>query len=91
MEACAIREMYRGKYASNIVGTFKDGSFSGPAKVSFHDGNTLISDFKNGSPAGFSRIFQMDGSLSKVFYENVAERGYSWVELHPNYLSYTGD
>ena len=90
-EACANREMYRSKYASNIVGTFKNGSFSGPAKVTFQDGTKLISEFKNGSPAGFSRKFNKDGSLIEVFYENIVQKGYKWIDLHPKYLFYTGD
>ena len=27
--------------------------------------------------------------MGQVFYENVVEKGYKWIRLHPKYLFYT--
>jgi hypothetical protein len=27
--------------------------------------------------------------MGQVFYENVVEKGYKWIHLHPKYLFYT--
>ena len=65
-EACATREMYKGMLAETVIGTFKNGSFHGPGKVIFEEGDVLVSDFKNGTPAGMSRTFDKDGKLLTV-------------------------
>ena len=86
---CASLQPYKSKLATSVVGTFKNGTFHGPGKVVFEDGSVLLSDFKNGSPAGLTRTFLQDGKLQQVVYENVVEKGYKWLNLHPNYLFYT--
>jgi hypothetical protein len=65
-EGCATREMYKGMLAETVIGTFKNGSFHGPGKVIFEEGDVLVSDFKNGTPAGMSRTFDKDGKLLTV-------------------------
>ena len=85
-----MSKQYRNKYASNIVGTFSNGTFHGHGKVTFEDGSILLSEFIDGVPAGFSRIFQSNGDLLEIFYENKkTQKGYKWIKLHPNYLFYT--
>ena len=86
---CASRNAYRGKLATSVVGTFKNGSFHGPGKVIFEDGDSLISNFKNGRPAGVTRLFNIEGKLRQLSYEDVMMKGYKWTILHSNYLFYT--
>ena len=86
---CASRHPYRGKLATSVVGTFKNGSFHGPGKVIFEDGDSLISNFKNGRPAGVTRSFNKEGKLRQLSYEDVMMKGYKWTTLHSNYLFYT--
>ena len=40
-----------------VVGSFVNGTISGPAKVSLKNGNVIISTFVNGTPLGPSRLW----------------------------------
>ena len=40
-----------------VVGSFVNGTISGPAKVSLKNGNVIISTFVNGTPLGPKRLW----------------------------------
>ena len=68
------------------VGTWTNGTLTGPAKVIFEDKSMLIGNFRNGFPVGFIRKFgQNNNDLNELFYEDLMEKGRSWI-LKDNYL-----
>jgi antitoxin component YwqK of YwqJK toxin-antitoxin module len=71
-----------------IVGTFKDGTLEGVAKITYLDGHKIIANYKNGIVYGHRRDWNSNGTLVQVTYYNQFHMSPSW-NSYGNYLVFS--
>ena len=72
----------------DIVGTFKNGTLEGVAKISYFDGAKTIANFKNGFYFGLRRDWSSNGTLKHVAYYNQYIMSPAWSQYR-NYLIFS--
>ena len=71
-----------------VVGTFKDGTLEGVAKITHLDSHKIIASFKNGIYYGHRRDWNSNGTLVQVTYYNQFHMSPSW-NRYGNYLVFS--
>ena len=71
-----------------VVGTFKNGTLEGVAKITYLDGHKSIANFKNGVYYGHRRDWNSNGTLVQVTYYNQFHMSPSW-RRYGNYLVFS--
>ena len=72
----------------DIVGTFKNGTLEGDAKISFFNGTKTIANFKNGLYFGLRRDWSSNGKLNHVAYYNQYIMSPAWNQYR-NFLIFS--
>ena len=70
----------------DIVGTFKNGTLQGPAKIKFYNGAKIIANFKDGHFFGLRRDWLPNGKMVQAAYYNKFIMSKSWKKIG-NYLA----
>ena len=79
MNICFKLSNIQAKDIKEIIGTFKNGSIHGLAKITYLDSSFCIGHYKNGKAHGYSRTFSSDnGLLDAGGYYSGLEVGYVW-------------
>ena len=71
-----------------VVGTFKNGTLEGVAKITYLDGHKIIASYKNGICYGHRRDWNSNGTLVQVAYYNQFHMSPSW-NRYGNYLVFS--
>ena len=62
-----------------VIGTFKNGSLHGRAKVTYKDNSFYIGNYKNGKAQGYGRTFDSENNLLDAGeYHSGLKAGYHW-------------
>ena len=84
---CFKASDFQGRGIKEIVGTFKNGSLHGLAKVTYMDNAFSIGSYKNGKAHGYRRVFDSKSSLIDAGgYEIGWEAGCHWKLRFGNLL-----
>ena len=70
------------KKLSEVVGTFKNGTLEGIAKVKYSDNTTFISNFEHGHPVGMKRTWTLNNNLHDVYYWEGYIKSIAWTRTY---------
>ena len=70
------------KKLSEVVGTFKNGTLEGIAKVKYSDNTTFISNFEHGHPVGMKRTWTSKNNLHDFFYWEGYIKSIAWTRTY---------
>ena len=76
------------KQVKDIVGTFKNGTLDGPAKITYVCGKKTIANFKNGVYYGLRRDWSSNGTLNHIAFYNQQVMSPAWDRIG-NYLIFS--
>ncbi len=75
----STRVRHKGHKIIEAVGTFENGTLTGPAKITFSDKSMVIADFKKGAIDGLRRGFMANGDLEVYSYmKSTCQQGPLW-------------
>ena len=63
LNVCFKARDYQDREIREVIGTFKNGSLHGRAKVTYKDNSFYIGNYKNGKAQGYGRTFDSENNL----------------------------
>ena len=86
--------LYKSKAILEVVGTFQNDTFNGPAKVVFTNGEKIVANFSNGIPKGPVRKWKHNNQLSSLYHEENHElltKHRKWKLIKEEFLIWTDE